>query len=220
MEGVSLTALDFVVIAVVLISAMFAFVRGFVHEVLSVSGWVGAFLVTFYSFRDFRPFLREHIGVEAVADALTIVVTFVATLVALSFITHAIGRSVRSSSVGALDRSLGFLFGIARGAIIVVVIYMLADWAVPRAEQPEWLRDARVTPYADYGGALARRLMPGSVRQEGVELVEDLGERTFDVLANQMGAEGGDQPDSPNEPGYKNRERKALEFLLRNSGND
>jgi membrane protein required for colicin V production len=220
----ALTPVDFVVIAVVLISALFAFVRGFVQEVLSVSGWIGAGFATYYGFGPAAPILRQYIDIAGLADVLTGVAIFVVVLVTLSFISHAIGRRVRGSSVGALDRSLGFLFGIARGAVLVIAAYMFADWAVPRDEQPEWWRAARVAPYADRGSQIVGGLLPGTVRNQGAELVDDLGarleegirERTTEEIAE--GITG--HADSEDKLGYKSGERKALELILRNSGDE
>ena len=224
MEELALTPVDFAVIAVVLISALLAFVRGFVQEVLAVSGWIGAGFATYYGFGPLAPILRQYTDIAGLADVLTGVAIFVVTLVALSFISHAIGRRVRGSSVGALDRSLGFLFGIARGAVLVVAAYMFTDWAVPRDGQPEWWRQARVAFYADHGSKLVQGLLPGAVRDEGAELVDGWGARIEGEIRERAAekiAEGiaGD-PDSADQLGYKSSERKALELILRNSGDE
>ncbi len=224
-DQVTLTAVDFIILAILLISALFALVRGFVQEVLSVSGWIGAGIITYYGFRPFSPILRNYIEMSALADVLTGIGIFVISLVVLSFVSHAIGRRVRGSSINALDRSLGFLFGIGRGAVVVVAIFMFTDWAVPKDEQPDWWRNAKFTPYADHGSTIIRQLLPQSVRDQGIGLVDDLGTKTQDVLDQQMSENepdesigiGSEQPDIKDKLGYKGTERKALEFIIRNS---
>ncbi len=64
----------------------------------------------------------------------------VSMLIVLSIITHLIARRVRRSHLGALDRSLGMVFGLLRGAILVCVAWLALAWTVPRDDYPTWLR--------------------------------------------------------------------------------
>ena len=61
----------------------------------------------------------------------------------VSILTVRISDMVLDSRVGALDRTLGFLFGLARGLVIVVVAFMFFNWLVPDRSQPEWVRSAK-----------------------------------------------------------------------------
>jgi membrane protein required for colicin V production len=79
---------DIAVIVVLLISALLAYARGFVHEVLAVAGWVGAIFATIYGFPYARPYARSLIPVELIADLVAGLVIFVVTLVLLSFVTR------------------------------------------------------------------------------------------------------------------------------------
>ena len=213
---------DIVVIAVIIISGLFAFVRGFVQETLSVVGWVGAPLATFYTFEYLRPFLRRYIDHGLIADILTGVAIFVVTLVVLSLVSHGFAVRVRASPVSALDRSLGFLFGLARGAVVVVAAYLLVEWAVEREERPPWLLEARLMPYAEYGGEIARSLVPESWRNKGVSAAERLGAQARETIAAPEGSAGGDGPeppdDSQSDAGYQTGVREGVELLLRNIG--
>ena len=207
---------DIVVIAVIIISGVFAFVRGFVQETLSVVGWVGAAAATIYTFNDLNPVILDYVDNEPLAIGITIVGTFVITLVVLSLISHSIAVRVRASSVSALDRSLGLLFGLARGAVVVVAAYLALEWALPRGDQPQWLREARLMPYAVRGGEMAKELVPRSLRDEGVDAAERLGVQAREAIAapdDPAAEEGG-----ATEPGYERGAREGMEFLLRNSG--
>ena len=64
-----MNALDIIVIAVIALSALFAFARGFVKEALSIGAWLGAGLVTLYGLPLVRPFVRQYIGTPLAADA-------------------------------------------------------------------------------------------------------------------------------------------------------
>jgi membrane protein required for colicin V production len=68
---------------------------------------------------------------------------FLLTLLVVSIVTVRISDMVLDSRVGALDRTLGFLFGLARGLIIVVVAFMFFNWLVPDKSQPEWVKAAK-----------------------------------------------------------------------------
>jgi hypothetical protein len=106
----------------------------------------------------------------------------------------------------------------------VIAAYLFADWAVPRDEQPEWWRGARVAPYAEWGSQIVGGLLPGAVRSEGAELVDELGTRLDEGIRERAAediAEGiTGRADSEDKLGYKTGERKALELMLRNSGDE
>ena len=69
--------------------------------------------------------------------------TFLGTLLIVSVITVRFSDMVLDSRVGALDRTLGFLFGLGRGLVIVVVAFLFFAWLVPERSQPEWIRSAK-----------------------------------------------------------------------------
>ena len=207
---------DIIVIAVILISGVFAFLRGFVQETLSVVGWVGAAAATIYAFNDLNPIVLGYVDSEPLAIGITIIGTFVITLVILSLISHSIAVRVRASSVSALDRSLGLVFGLARGAVVVVAAYLALEWALPREDQPQWLLEARLMPYAIRGGEMAKELVPRSLRDEGVDAAERLGVQAREAVAASDEAAGDEGREA--EPGYERGAREGMEFLLRNSG--
>jgi membrane protein required for colicin V production len=78
-----------------------------------------------------------------VAKGVAIAGVFLVTLLVVSIITVRISDMVLDSKVGALDRTLGFLFGLGRGLIIVVVAFLFFAWLVPDRSQPEWVRGAK-----------------------------------------------------------------------------
>ena len=112
---------------------------------------------------------------------------------------------------------LGLLFGIARGAVVVVAAYLALEWALPPADQPQWLREARLMPYAVRGGEIAKELVPRSLRNEGVDTAERLGAQVREAIDVPEGSTGSES-DSENDTGYRSGVRDGLELLLRNSG--
>jgi membrane protein required for colicin V production len=113
------------------------------REVLSIAAWVIAALVTLYSFSKLLPLAKTYFNNDIVAYAVVIGGTFLGTLLVVSVITVRFSDMVLDSRVGALDRTMGFLFGLARGLVIVVVAFLFFAWLVPDRSQPEWIRSAK-----------------------------------------------------------------------------
>jgi membrane protein required for colicin V production len=138
-----ITLLDIILIGVMLVSALLAMIRGFMREVLSIASWVIAAVATLYSFTKVVPYAKSYFNNDIVATAVVLGGTFLGTLLIVSIITVRFSDMVLDSRVGALDRTLGFLFGLARGLIIVVVAFLFFAWLVPDRSQPEWIRSAK-----------------------------------------------------------------------------
>jgi len=137
------TLLDIILIAVMLISALLAMIRGFMREILSIAAWLIAALVTLYSFTRLLPVAKTYFNNDIVAYGAVIGGTFLGTLLVVSVITVRFSDMVLDSRIGALDRTMGFLFGLARGLVIVVVAFLFFAWLVPDRSQPEWIRGAK-----------------------------------------------------------------------------
>jgi membrane protein required for colicin V production len=135
--------LDIFLIVVMLVSGLLAMVRGFMREVLSIFAWACAAGVTLISYAKLLPVISQYFSNPYVAMAVTIGGIFVATLIVASVITVRISDMILDSRIGALDRTLGFLFGLGRGLIIVVVAFIFFDWLVPKNQQPEAIRSAK-----------------------------------------------------------------------------
>lgn len=157
---------DIAVVAIVVLAGLIAFSLGFVRVVLALLGWVGAAFATLYGFSYLRPIAREWISVGILADAAAGAAIFIATLIVLTIISHAIGRRIRSSSMSAIDRSLGLVFGLFLGAVVVSLIYLGLAWAVdlPK-QQPDWYRTARTRPVVEWSASQLLSLVPPEWRE-------------------------------------------------------
>jgi membrane protein required for colicin V production len=138
-----ITLLDVGLIVVMLISGLLAMVRGFMREVLSIAAWILAAAATLYSYGKLLPYAKEYFNSDIVAAVAVVGSVFLITLLVVSVLTIRISDMVLDSRVGALDRTLGFLFGLARGLIIVVVAFVFFNWLVPERSQPEWIKNAK-----------------------------------------------------------------------------
>jgi membrane protein required for colicin V production len=166
-----MTSADLVIIAILALSALLAFMRGFVREVLSIGAWIGAALATIYGFPILQPFARKYIEVALFADIATGVAIFVVALIILTILSHALSRNVRDSALGAVDRSLGLLFGLVRGAVLVCLAYLVMAWAIPQEDRPVWIAEARTLPLVQQGADLLLKILPESALKQGQNAV-------------------------------------------------
>src|SRR5690349_24684641 len=137
------TLLDLILLGVMLISGLLAMVRGFMREILSIAAWGTAALVTLYSFNKLLPTAKTYFNNDTVASVVVVAGVFVGTLIVVSVITVRISDMILDSRIGALDRTLGFLFGLGRGLLIVVVAFLFFAWLVPPRTQPAWVANAK-----------------------------------------------------------------------------
>jgi membrane protein required for colicin V production len=155
-----ITLLDVILLVVMLISALLAMVRGFMREVLSIASWAAAAILTVLGFPKLLPVVQTYVSNDIVAKAITIGGIFLGTLLIVSIVTIKISDMILDSRIGALDRTLGFLFGLARGLIIVVVAFIFFDWLVPAKSQPEMVRNARSRIVLQNTGEWLKGLLP------------------------------------------------------------
>ena len=138
-----ITLLDVILIGVMLISAILAMIRGFMREILSIAAWVLAAVATLYSYSKLLPYAKSYVNNDIVATGAVVAGTFLLTLMLVSVVTVRFSDMVLDSRIGALDRTLGFLFGLGRGLIIVVVAFLFFAWLVPARTQPSWVTNAK-----------------------------------------------------------------------------
>ena len=136
--------LDIFLVAVMLISGLLAMVRGLIREVLSIAGWGAAAGAALFAYAKVLPWAKSYFSSlnEYVVTGGTVATFFIGTLIIVSIITVKISDKSLDSRIGALDRTLGFMFGLARGLLIVVVMFAFYDWFQPKS-QPGWIANAK-----------------------------------------------------------------------------
>ncbi len=224
MNALAFNFTDGLVIGIILLSGLFAFFRGFVREALSIGAWVGAALAALYGFKYARPIARQFISVDMIADAAAGAALFIVALIILSMISGAISRRVQDSGLSALDRSLGFLFGLARGAVIVCLGLLVVNWAVAKENRPDWIANAKTLPAIESGAQMLLNLLPREATSQTRAAADDAKrkaeqavelKRTYDRLVNpQPQANPGAQEARP---GYNAEQRRDLDGLIRST---
>ena len=169
---------DIVVLAVIALSTLLALGRGFVKEVLSILGWIGAAVVTFLVFfyvPQVRDFARAQITEPVIADIVTAVVLFTVSLFVLGMVNHYVSSRVRGSSLGPLDKSLGLVFGLVRGIVLVALAYMaMTDWFLPnKAERPDVINQARTEPYVEMAANYIKTLIPQDLKDRASKILDE-----------------------------------------------
>ncbi|MGE0180431.1 MAG: CvpA family protein [Sphingomonas sp.] len=145
------TALDIIVFVLILAGLGFGIMRGFVAEVLSLFAWFLAIAALRYLYSPVQAALVRPIGTESGAAIFAFVLIFGSVFIAGKLASHRVGRRVRRSVVGPLDRVLGGGFGALKGLLGASLLYLgitlVYDTIWGRAApRPEWIAEARTYP--------------------------------------------------------------------------
>ena len=121
-----MTWLDYAVLGVLLLSIGWGIWRGLVREVMSVAGWIMAFLAANLFAGPLAEALPRSISHEEIRLLIAFLAIFVVTLTLTTITALLLAKFLKAVGLGGLDRTLGGLFGLARGLIIVVAFALLA----------------------------------------------------------------------------------------------
>ncbi|MBZ9674915.1 CvpA family protein [Mesorhizobium sp. ES1-1] len=180
-----ITLLDGILVGFTLVSAMLAMVRGFSREVLSVISWAAAAAAAFFFYKPVLPYLTPYVDNEKIAMAASAGIVFILALIIVSVITMKLADWIIDSRIGALDRTLGFLYGAARGVLVVAVALLFFNW-LAGAKAPAWVTEAKSRPLLESIGAKLESLLP-----------EDPENAILKKLSPQPAAETPVAPDAP-----------------------
>jgi membrane protein required for colicin V production len=156
-----ITTLDIILLVVMLISGLLAMIRGFMREILSIGAWGIAAIAALVLYGRLAPIVKSYANLgDTATNSVAAAIVFLVTLLLVSIITARISDLVLDSRVGALDRTLGFLFGLGRGLLLVVVAYVFFNWLVVERSQPEWVRSAKSVFVLQKTGDWLKGLLP------------------------------------------------------------
>lgn len=175
------TIIDAAVAGIILVSAVLAFARGFVREVLSIAGWVLAAIVAFIFAPQAEPLIKEiPVAGDFLADSceLSILAAFTAVfavaLIVVSVFTPLFSSLVQKSALGGFDQGLGFLFGVIRGAVLVAVAFVLYDRIVPAGQGVEMIDTSRSAAIFEQSKDVIEKQIPTEAPEWIVQRYEQL----------------------------------------------
>jgi len=202
--------LDLILAGIMIISGLLALMRGFTREVLSLVAWGAAAAAGFVA--AFNPQLvdlaGQYVEPQIVARIAAGGIVFLVVLIIVSLISVKIADFVLDSAAGAFDRTLGFVYGLVRGLVLVAVAYLFYGWLTPPDRQEEWVKNAQTLPYVKSVGDFILGFFPP-------DIAETL--RNTAILGNPESAGTKQSPPSdaaqPGEEGYKNDDINGLDQL-------
>lgn len=165
----SFTFIDGAVALIVILSGVLAFSRGFTREVFAIGGWIIAIVAAFYFTPMLEPLMREIPAVGEFLASSCVISTIAAftvivglCLLILSVFTPLFSTVVLDSAFGFVDKVLGFLFGIARGILLIAVAYLIFSNLSAEEAIPE-LESAATRPLMQESAAMLENVLPESV---------------------------------------------------------
>ena len=192
-----MTWVDLVVFGFLAVSGLLAFARGFVREVLGIGAWVGAVAAAILGLPTMRGIVREWFSKPDWVDPVSFIIVFLVSLIILMVVASILGRFVRRSALGGIDRTLGLVFGLARGAAVVIVAYILGQMVFPIERWPDPVLKARTLTPTYEAARWVRDQLPEAYRPHTLDPPPAGRETTAEALlhANPQGRATGKQPD-------------------------
>jgi membrane protein required for colicin V production len=155
---------DVVVLTIVAFSGVLGFLNGMVREVFGLAAWIGAGVAAWYFFPDVQGLARQEITNPDVADPVAFGSVFLLVLIMLSLVARASGKLVRGSVLGGLDRTLGLVYGLARGGALMIAVYVIVGIAEPMDRWPDQVLEARTLPSIYLGAVWVTDRIPDEYR--------------------------------------------------------
>lgn len=198
--------LDVILAGIMLVSGLLALMRGFTREVLSLIAWgLAAVAGVFAALNaDLAAFAGQYLQPEIVAKIAVGAGAFLIVLIILSMISVRLADWVLDSAAGPFDRTLGLVYGLARGLALVVIAYLFYVWLVPPEKREDWVRNARSLPAIEAVGEFVTEFLPADIR---------------DTLQTRMAAAARQPTARPagegeDEEGYRSRDTTVLDQLI------
>ena len=136
---------DVIILVLIFISALFAFFRGFSLELLSISVWIISFFGSYAYGNNLVNFFNKIVNNILISTAISYVLAFLIIFVIFSFLTRKFTVFIKDSYVGLIDKSLGFIFGILRGYVIVSLCFFLFDYFY-NGKRLEFIDNSKIIP--------------------------------------------------------------------------
>jgi membrane protein required for colicin V production len=155
-----LTALDLFVLVVVVLSTLLALFRGMSREALNLAAWLGAAAAAWLGWPQVEPLLEPYVADATFRMVVAVAIAFLVPLIVLIVVAGMLASVIENSFLAPVDRVLGIAFGALRGAVLVLVTYLVLLFVFPPPSQPSWIAEALTRPWLDRGLRLAHSWVP------------------------------------------------------------
>ena len=208
--------LDLILFGIMLVSGLLALMRGFTREVLSLVAWGAAAVAAYFAIKQqaLLDLAMPYVDKAILAQIAIGAIAFIITLIVVSLISVKISDSVVDSSAGAFDRTLGFLYGLARGFVLVAIAYLFYGWLLPFDKQEDWVRNASSLPAIKYVGQTLLDFMPPDIA-ETLSNTALMKNPDGPPSTTEQPAAGAAKP----ETSYQSGETQGLDNLIEGTGN-
>jgi len=152
---------DYAIVGIILISALIGLLRGLVKEAFSLGTWIAAIIIGIRFCQPVSVLLIEYIEVPSIRVAAGFVILLILTLILGAMLSYLISQLVDKTGLSGTDRFAGFIFGIARGMVVMAVLVLLAG-LTPLPQDPWWVQSTLIGPFQDLSVWL-RELIPDGV---------------------------------------------------------
>jgi membrane protein required for colicin V production len=214
----ALHVIDVVAFGIIATSAIVASFRGFTREFFGVGAWIAGLFAGAYGTRATFDFWKEFLQNELLANITGFVVFFILTLTFCMVISQKVVQRLGDSPLNILDRSTGFLFGFARGMVILGLCYLvISSFAKTDEDLPSWAKQSRFLPQIQQTAKLLVTMMPYDEKpkkgKDGQPI--DSNANPDEETLSQESSDNGDQPgETEKEPTYNGAQRNEMDQLV------
>ena len=140
--------IDYALIIIIVLSALYGFYRGIIKEILSLVGWVFSYWVALKYSHNLTGLFEGLISNEGLLYGITFAAILIITLIVCTIVSYVVGRFIKFSGMGFVDRGIGSLFGVVRGLVIVTAMVFFGNMT-PLAGGQEWTQSSLIGPFND-----------------------------------------------------------------------
>lgn len=151
---------DYVIIGVVFISALIGLFRGFVKEAFSLGSWIVSIFIAIRFNQAFSVYLTDYIDVPSIRIATAFVILLLVALILGAMVSYLVSQIVDKTGLSGTDRFAGFIFGIARGVVVMAVLVLLAG-LTPLPQDPWWVESTLIGPFQELSVWLREQIPEG-----------------------------------------------------------
>ena len=188
--------IDLIIMAILIISVIFAFYRGLLRELLGITSWILAGLGAIWSYNPFLNFFTSRVEkVQTWTITSTVMVALIILIIMTLINSHITGK-LRKSSLSGLDRLLGVGFGILRAGLLIVLAWLFMRQMMFTPERSAEIQKENVAiPYMNQGADWLEKLLPEGVQQLGKKVPRKVEVR-------------------PEKPQYSDEDREKLDEMI------